>query len=90
MEQTQGSGGMNPEELLKNRRAIADLAGSEDARQLMELLRHQGGQVRQAAQQAAQGSPEQFMELMDRLMKSQEGARLVERIGDQAKKAGLG
>ena len=90
MEQTQGSGGMNPEELLKNRRAIADLAGSEDARQLMELLRRQGGQVRQAAQQAAQGSPEQFMELMDRLMKSQEGARLVERIGDEAKKAGLG
>ena len=90
MEPTGNFGGMSPQELLKNRQAIADLAGSEDARQLMELLQRQGGPVRQAAQQAAAGSPERFMEMMDRLMKSKEGADLLERIGDQAKKAGLG
>ena len=55
----------------------------------MELLQRQGGQVRQAAQAAAQGSPQQLMEMMDRLMNSKEGADLVERIGAQAKKAGL-
>ena len=90
MGQTQETGSFAPGELLKNRRAIAELADSEEARQLMELLREQGGQVRQAAQQAAAGSPEQFMEMMDRLMHSKEGADLVERIGKQAKKAGLG
>ena len=62
MEPTGNFGGMSPQELLKNRQAIADLAGSEDARQLMELLQRQGGQVRQAAQQAAAGSPERFMD----------------------------
>ena len=45
--------------------------------------------MRQAAQAAAQGSPQQLMEMMDRLMNSKEGADLVERIGAQAKKAGL-
>lgn len=80
---------MSPEELLKNRQAIASLAGTEDAKRLMELLQRQGGQVRQAAQAAAQGSPQQLMEMMDRLMNSKEGADLVERIGEQAKKAGL-
>ena len=89
MEHTQKAGAMPPEELMKNRQAIASLAGTEDAKRLMELLQRQGGQVRQAAQAAAQGSPQQLMEMMDRLMNSKEGADLVERIGEQAKKAGL-
>lgn len=89
MEHIQGAGARSPEELLKNRQAIASLAGTEDAKRLMELLQRQGGQVRQAAQAAAQGSPQQLMEMMDRLMNSKEGADLVERIGEQAKKAGL-
>lgn len=89
MEHTQETGAMGPGELIKNRQAIASLAGTEDAKRLMELLQRQGGQVRQAAQAAAQGSPQQLMEMMDRLMNSKEGADLVERIGAQAKKAGL-
>lgn len=89
MEHTEKSGDFCPEELLRNQQAIAALADSEDARQLMELLRRQGGQVRQAAQAAAQGSPQQLMEMMGRLMDSREGADLVERIEAQAKKAGL-
>lgn len=89
MNKAQASGAMGPEELMKNPQAIASLAGTEDARRLMELLQSQGGQVRQAAQAAAQGSPQQLMEMMERLMNSKEGADLVERIGEQAKKAGL-
>ena len=80
----------DPAELMKNQQSITNLVGSTDAKRLMELLEKQGGQVRQAAQQAAQGSPQQFMEMMERLMNSKEGADLVGRIEAQAKKAGLG
>ena len=55
-----------------------------------ELLEQQSGQVRQAAQQAAAGDPSQLMEIMGQLMHSKEGAALVDRIGAQAKQAGLG
>lgn len=79
----------NPTDLMKNQKAIAGLARSDDARRLIELLQRQGGGVHQAAQAAAAGSPQQLMEMMDRLMNSSEGADLVARIGDQAKKAGL-
>ena len=73
----------------KNRDAIAQLAKSSDAQKLMELLQRQGGQVKQAAQAAAEGDPAQLMTMMDQLMHSKEGAELVNRIDSQAKKAGL-
>ena len=69
---------------------IAQLAKSSDAQKLRELLEQQSGQVRQAAQMAAAGDPSQLMEIMGRLMHSKEGAELVDRIGAQAKRAGLG
>ena len=40
-------------ELAKNRQAVARLAQSSDAKQLMALLQQQGQEVRQAAQAAA-------------------------------------
>lgn len=73
----------------KNRDAIAQLARSDDARKLMELLKRQNGQVQQAAQAAAAGDPSQLMGIMDQLMHSKEGAELVERIDSQARRAGL-
>lgn len=76
-------------EFEKNREAIAQLAKSSDAKKLMELLQRQSGQVKQAAQQAAAGDPAQLMSIMDQLMRSKEGAELVDRIGAQAKQAGL-
>ena len=76
-------------EFEKNREAIAQLAKSSDAQKLRELLQRQSGQVKQAAQQAAAGDPAQLMARMDQLMRSKEGAELVDRIGAQAKKAGL-
>ena len=89
MGNTSRPGAFDPEQLMKNQKALAGLAGSQDAKQLMELLRRQGGQVREAAQAAAQGNPGQLMEMMERLMNSREGADLVERLGEHAKKAGL-
>ena len=76
-------------EFEKIRDAIARLAKSSDAQKLRELLQRQSGQVKQAAQQAAAGDPAQLMAIMDQLMRSKEGAELVDRIGAQAKKAGL-
>ena len=74
--------------LEQNRAAISQLAQSGDAQRLMELLR-QGGGVEQAAQAAAAGDPAALMAMMDRLMHTPEGAALVDRIGTQAKQAGL-
>lgn len=74
--------------LEQNRAAISKLAQSGDAQRLMELLR-QGGGVEQAAQAAAAGDPAALMAMMDRLMHTPEGAALVDRIGTQAKRAGL-
>jgi len=73
----------------KNRKAVEQLARSSDAQQLMELLKKQSGGVQQAAQAAAAGDPRQLMTIMDQLMHSKEGAELVDRIGAQAKQAGL-
>lgn len=73
----------------KNRDAITRLAKSSDAQKLMELLRQQNGQVQQAAQAAAAGDPGQLMAMMDQLMRSKEGAELVDRIDSQARQAGL-
>ena len=75
-------------DLAKNREAISKLAQSSDAQQLMNLLRQKGG-VQEAAQAAASGDVSQLMAMMNQLMSTREGAELVERIGDQAKKAGL-
>lgn len=74
--------------LEQNRAAISKLAQSGDAQRLIELLR-QGGGVEQAAQAAAAGDPAALMAMMDRLMHTPEGAALVDRIGTQAKRAGL-
>jgi len=73
----------------KNRDAITRLAQSGDAQKLRELLQQQGGGVQQAAQAAAAGDPSRLMAMMDQLMHSREGAELVDRIGAQAKQAGL-
>ena len=76
-------------ELAKNRQAVARLAQSSDAKQLMALLQQQGQEVRLAALAAAAGEPGQLMAVMERLMRTREGAELVERIENQARQAGL-
>ena len=85
----QGKGGTQsgPAQALEENRAAIS-ARSGDARRLMELLHRDGG-VEQAAQAAASGDPAALMAMMDRLMHTREGAELVDRIGAQAKRAGL-
>lgn len=75
-------------ELIKNRDAISQMARSSDAQKLIAMLQQTGG-VQEAAKQAAEGDPSQLMAMMNQLMGTKEGAELVDRIGDQAKKAGL-
>ena len=45
----------------KAQRAVEQLAQSDDAQKLRELLQRQGGGVQQAAQAAAAGDPSQLM-----------------------------
>ena len=78
-----------PDDLLKNRAAIAKLAASRDAKQLMEMLQGMGG-VQQAAQAAAGGDTGALMAMVEGLMHSEQGARIVQNISRQAKQAGLG
>ena len=78
----------NGPELGKNREAILQLAKSSEAQTLMAMLQKQGG-VQKAAQAAAAGDPSQLMAMMNQLMATKEGTELVDRIGNQAKKAGL-
>ena len=80
--------GTTAADLVKNRDVIAKLAKSSDAQKLMSILNQQGG-VQKAAKAAADGDPSALMSMMNQLMKSQEGAELVDRIGRQAKEAGL-
>ena len=76
-------------ELMRHREAFAQLAQSSDAQRLMARLKQQSGGVQEAARQAAAGEPGQLMTIMNQLMHSKEGAELVDRIGAQAKQAGL-
>lgn len=80
--------GIGAAELVKNRAAISKLAQSSDAQRLMQLLQ-QGGGVQDAAQAAAAGDPAELMKRMQQLMSTEEGAQLVERISQQAKRSGL-
>ena len=81
--------GMGAEIPSAQREAIQRLASSGDAQRLMQLLRQEGA-VDQAANKAAKGDARELMERMQSLMRSGEGARLVERLTRQAKASGLG
>jgi hypothetical protein len=83
-----GSGEFSPAELMKKREAIAKLAASAEARQLIRLLEQRGG-VRQAAQAAAGGDMGAITAMLEGLMQTEEGARLAQSIDRQAKQAGL-
>lgn len=72
----------------KDREALSKLAQTQQAQQLIQMLR-QEGDVQDAARQAAAGKPEKLLERMRQLMSTPEGAELVEQISRQAKKSGL-
>ena len=83
-----GGNGVNPMDLVKNRESLSKLAQSQDAQRLMELL-NQGGGVQDAAKSAAEGDPSALLNMVNQLMSTGEGAKLVERLSQQAKESGL-
>ena len=73
---------------MKDQGAVQQLLRSEDTRRMMDMLGSQAN-VKSAAKAAASGDPAQLMGMMQQLMSTKEGAQLVERITQQARKSGL-
>lgn len=69
-------------------KGVQKLLEGEDTRRMMELLGKRE-HVQQAAKAAMAGDPAKLMELMKNLTSSPEGAKLVERVTEQAQKSGL-
>lgn len=73
----------NPEAagLLKNKDTVMNLMKSPDTKKLMDLLNQKAGSgLKGAADAAMKGDTSQLMSLMETIMKSKEGAAVVERI----------
>ena len=72
----------------RNREAISRLARSGDAQKLMSLLRKEEN-MQGAAQAAAAGNPAELMGMLQKLMSTQEGTELIEKISQRARESGL-
>ena len=70
-------------ELLADREAISRLLAAPESRQLLELLRRQGGDLQQAAQAALKGDGRELSALMDRVTATGEGARAAEKLRER-------
>ena len=77
-----------PAQLLENKEAIARLAASAEARELIRLLGGTGG-VGKAAKAAAGGDTGALKAMVEGLMGTEQGAELTRRIAEQARQAGL-
>ncbi len=80
--------GVDPVNRIRNREAISKLARSGDAQQLMKLLQKEKN-MQGAAQAAAAGNPGELIGMIQRLMSTQEGTRLIEKISQKAREDGL-
>ena len=73
----------------KNNRALAEnLLQSQDGQKLLSLLtgRDGGSSLEHATQQAAAGNTSELTQMLSNLMRSPEGAALMKRITDAARK----
>lgn len=68
--------------------AIQRLLSSQDGRRLVQMMAQVNGgpALQQAANNAMRGDTGQIVQMVNRLMQSPEGAALVERINQAAKK----
>ena len=67
--------------LLKNKEALTRIMSSPDTKALMEMLNRQAGSgLKSAADAAMKGDAKALTGMVERLMKSKEGAELVGRI----------
>ena len=73
---------------MQGNKAMQKLLEGEDTRRMMELLGSRES-VQRAAQAAMAGEPAKLMELMQNLTRSPEGAKVMERVTEQAQKSGL-
>ena len=80
--------GIDPSGLGNKQEAIARLARSGDAQQLMKLLKKESN-MQGAAQAAAAGNPGELLGMLRRLMSTPEGTKLIETISQKAKESGL-
>lgn len=80
--------GSNPSAHGNKQEAIARLARSGDAQQLMKLLNKESS-VQGAAQAAAAGNPGELLGMLRRLMSTPEGTKLIETISQKARESGL-
>ncbi len=76
------------EKFKKNQELAQKIMSGEDGRQLMELLTaSDGGEaLRSAAQQAEQGDTKALSALLGGLMQSPQGAELMRRLNETAKR----
>ncbi len=72
----------------KNQELAQKIMSGSDGQQLMQLLtaRDGGAALQQAAQQAEKGDTKALTQLLSGLMQSPEGAKLMQRLNDTAKK----
>lgn len=68
--------------------AVQRLLSSQDGRRLVQMMAQANGgpALQQAANSAMRGDTSQIVQMVNRLMQSPEGAALVERINQAAKK----
>ena len=67
--------------LLQNRSALEELRDAPETQTVMELLRRStGGNLEQAAQQAANGDPSSLADSIRQVMKSPAGEKLLSRM----------
>lgn len=76
------------EKLRKNHALAQSIMSGSDGQRLMELLtaRDGGAALQQAAQQAENGDTKALAALLGELMHSGEGAALMQRLNEQARK----
>lgn len=86
--QSREKGAGIPAELVKNKKAIADLAASNEARELIRMLGGVGG-VGTAARAAAGGDANALRSMVEAIMHTEKGAQLAQRLEEQARRAGL-
>lgn len=72
----------------KNQELAQKIMSGSDGQQLMQLLtaRDGGAALQQATQQAEKGDTKALTQLLSGLMQSPEGAKLMQRLNDTAKK----
>ena len=76
------------EKFKKNQELAQKIMSGSDGQQLMQLLTSQDGgtALQQAAQKAESGDTKALAQLLGSLMKSPEGAALMQRLNETAKK----